>query len=170
MNIGILSDTHGWLHPSVKRHFNGFDEIWHAGDIGSIEVIRDLEKICPVVRCVYGNIDNQEVRADTTENLHFKCGGLWVTIIHIANKPPKYNSETLRLIENNHTDILVCGHSHILKIMHDHMHKLLYINPGAAGYHGFHKRATLVQFKITDGQPTNMEVIDLGPRGKLLVR
>ena len=61
MKIGLLSDTHGWIHPGLFDHFASCDEIWHAGDIGNIETADALAAFKPL-RAVYGNIDNELVR------------------------------------------------------------------------------------------------------------
>ena len=70
MKIGLLSDTHGWVDPAVYEHFAAVDEIWHAGDAGSIEVITELESFRPL-RAVWGNCDDFEVRRATKEFLFF---------------------------------------------------------------------------------------------------
>ena len=86
---------------------------------------------------------------------------------HIAGKPPGYNTVVKRLIRQHQPDLLVCGHSHILRIERDQNNQLLLINPGAAGIHGFHKMKTLVRFELTNGKISNMEVIELGLRGQI---
>ena len=68
--IGLLSDTHGYLDPKVLEHFAEVDEIWHAGDIGSIEVLDELKK-SKKTRAVWGNIDNHEIRQECDEFLRF---------------------------------------------------------------------------------------------------
>ncbi|MDQ3395040.1 MAG: metallophosphatase family protein, partial [Bacteroidota bacterium] len=79
--------------------------------------------------------------------------------------PPRYNPEVLKKLKANPPDIFICGHSHILKILHDpKINNLLHINPGAAGVHGFHKIRTLVRFDITDNKISEMQVIELGKR------
>jgi putative phosphoesterase len=62
MKIGLLSDTHSYLHPKVFEHFKECDEIWHAGDIGSEEVIDKLNAFKPT-KAVHGNIDNHKIRS-----------------------------------------------------------------------------------------------------------
>ena len=73
MKIGIISDTHGWLDKAVYEHFSECDEIWHAGDIGSIEVLEELEAFKPV-RAVFGNCDGYEIRRAAAEHLVFTAG------------------------------------------------------------------------------------------------
>ena len=167
MRIGLISDTHGWLHPKVLHYFSSCQEIWHAGDVGNEEVIIELKKISPVVRFVFGNIDGQVIRRQSHKKLIFQIEGLIVAMTHIGGYPPRYNHQTIKWIKSVNPDLFICGHSHILKVIRDPEHKLLYVNPGAAGYHGFHKQATLVRFEINNKKISQMEVIDLGPRGKL---
>lgn len=73
--IGILSDTHSAWDERFAHHFKGCDEIWHAGDIGCVDVIRRLEEVAPVVRAVRGNIDSGEVARYFPEALEFQVEG-----------------------------------------------------------------------------------------------
>lgn len=167
MKIGLLSDTHGWLDSQVFRHFQECDEIWHAGDIGNINIIERLEASKPL-RAVYGNIDGQDIRAKCPENQHFMCADLRVWITHIAGKPPRYTPAVLAGLQQQVPDILVCGHSHILQVVHDPAYPpLLYLNPGAAGQYGFHQVRTLLRFEIKKGKVSNMQAIELGPRSSV---
>jgi len=163
LKIGLLSDTHNYLDPLVFKYFDEMDEIWHAGDIGSMDLLNQLEKFKPT-KSVYGNIDGHEIRAASPENLIFCCEGVNVLMTHIAGKPPHYNARVKGLIKEHLPGILICGHSHILKVEFDKINQLLFINPGAAGKHGFHQIKTLVRFEIRDQKPQNLEVIELGKR------
>jgi hypothetical protein len=163
MKIGLLSDTHGYLDQSVFEYFKDCDEVWHGGDIGTLDVLEKLENFKPL-RAVFGNIDGHEIRIRTKEIELISCGGMKIMIIHIAGKPPGYNKEVRKLIAEKRPEILVCGHSHILKIQHDKKWKVLFLNPGAAGKYGFHKVKTLLRFEIEGGRIFNMEVIEIGPR------
>ena len=164
-SIGLISDTHGFLNPKVFHHFKDCDEIWHAGDIGSLQVAQELEAFKPF-KAVYGNIDGGELRNLYPENLRFECEGLEIWITHIGGYPPRYNKIVKPIITENPPDIFICGHSHILKITTDHtLNKMLYINPGAAGNAGFHQVATLVRFQIDDRKIMNMQAIELGRKG-----
>jgi putative phosphoesterase len=164
IKVGLISDTHGFLDPAVFKYFNGCDEIWHAGDIGTIEVFDELTKFKPL-RAVSGNIDGQVIRSVTKENLYFEIEGLKVYITHIGGYPGRYNLNVNTFLKTNPVGLFICGHSHILKVMYDQTYKLLHINPGAAGNHGFHQVKTLIRFDIHDGKPSNLEVIELGKRG-----
>ncbi len=157
MKIGVLSDTHAVLHPQIFNFFKPCDEIWHAGDIGNVETLNKLEKFKPL-RAVYGNIDGTDIRSKLEEHVLFEARGLHILMIHIGGYPPRYNPYSKELIEQYNPDIFVCGHSHILKVMYDKKHKLLHINPGAAGNYGFHKAITFLRFDIENKRPGNMEV------------
>lgn len=162
--IGIISDTHGFLDPKVKKHFVSVDEIWHAGDIGSENVLDELEAFKPT-RAVYGNIDGQDIRIRTVEDLVFEIAGAKILMTHIGGYPPKYAwgiREKLKAVKPN---LFVCGHSHILKVINDSKLNILHMNPGAAGKSGFHKVKTLLRFDISNGKFSNLEVIELGVRG-----
>ncbi len=164
-SIGLISDTHSFLHPKVFHHFKDCDEIWHAGDIGSLEVAQALEAFKPL-KAVHGNIDGKELRILYPENLRFECEGLKVWITHIGGCPPRYNKIVKPIITQDPPDVFVCGHSHILKITSDpNRNKMLYINPGAAGNVGFHQVVTLVRFQIHEKKISNMQVIELGKKG-----
>ncbi|MCZ6521185.1 MAG: metallophosphoesterase family protein [Bacteroidetes bacterium] len=164
MKIGLLSDTHGHLDSAIFDYFKDCDEIWHAGDIGSLKLLHQLQEFKPI-RAVFGNIDSLELQQDLSEDLWFDCEGAMVLITHIAGKPPRFNKRVLSIIkESNPPNILVCGHSHILRVMYDKTNQLLYLNPGACGRQGFHKIRTLLRFEISDSAARNMEVIELGNR------
>tara|TARA_B100001250_G_C19551524_1_gene679209 strand:+ start:116 stop:571 length:456 start_codon:yes stop_codon:yes gene_type:complete len=150
----------------MMKYVNQTDEVWHAGDIGKIDILEMLEKKV-LVRSVYGNIDDYVVRSATKEINTFICEKVKVSIIHIGGKPPYYNKKTHTLIKKEKPKILVCGHSHILKVEYDKANNLLYLNPGAAGRHGFHKKRTMIRFKINGKEIENMEIIELGNRSKL---
>lgn len=166
MRIGLLSDTHGFFDPKLARYLSAVDEIWHAGDIGTIEVLDGLRALKPTV-AVYGNIDGGKLRVDCPEDEIFEREGVKVFMTHIAGKPPKYNGRVLNIVREQRPDVLVCGHSHILKVMPDQAHHLLFMNPGAAGNHGFHKVKTLLRFDILNGKIKNPEVVEFGKRGVL---
>ncbi len=163
--IGLISDTHGYLDSAVFEHFKVCDELWHAGDVGSAEIITQLESFKPL-RAVSGNIDGQSVRVLAPENQHFEVEGFDVWITHIGGYPPRYNPTVKPQLRSRTPDIFVCGHSHILRVMRDPvLGKLLYLNPGAAGREGFHKMRTLLRFTLDAGKVKDMEVVELGLRG-----
>lgn len=164
--ILLLSDTHGFLDQKIKSYCSKADEIWHAGDIGKSLVLDELEALKPL-RAVYGNIDSHQIRKQAPAFISFNCEGASVLILHIAGYPGRYNSQAKKLIEIHRPQLVVCGHSHILKVMQDKHYRHLHLNPGAAGISGFHKVRTLLRFEIEQGKIQNLEVIELGLRGAL---
>ncbi len=164
MRIGLISDTHGFLDPKVLKHFDDCDEIWHAGDFGTLEVSEQLSALKPL-RGVYGNIDGQEIRIQHPEHLKFELEGLKIWITHIGGYPGRYNPKIREEIYHWKPDLFICGHSHILKVMRDkNVPNLVHINPGAAGKHGFHKIRTIIKFDLHQGSISNMKAIELGQR------
>lgn len=163
MKIGLLSDTHSYLDPAIVNHFAECDELWHAGDIGDIQVCQSIEAIKPLV-AVHGNIDSQNIRVTYPENQIIEREGLKIWITHIGGYPPRYTSALKQQLDDIKPDIFVCGHSHILKVISDPNRQLLHLNPGACGKHGFHQVRTLLRFDINAGKISNMEVIELGKR------
>ena len=167
MKILIISDTHSHLDDRIISYSEKVDEIWHAGDIGSTEVIELLKKKNKV-KVVYGNIDDQKVRSLYKEYLYFFCKNVSILLIHIAGKPLHYNKKTNELIKKYKPKVLVCGHSHILKVINDKKNNLLYINPGAAGKFGFHKKRTMIKLEIINEDLKKLEVIELNEYKKKL--
>lgn len=167
MRIGLLSDTHSYLDPKILSYFKDCDEIWHAGDIGDVSVVNELEKLKPL-RAVFGNIDDKDMQARYPEDVWFTCEDLTIWITHIGGAPPNYNPRIKKVFKERTPDIFICGHSHILRIKKDaNFNNLLYLNPGAAGNHGFHHIKTIVRFEILGKEIKNLEVIELGKRGAI---
>ena len=167
MKIGLLSDTHGYLDQKVFEYFTSCDEVWHAGDIGSEAVADQLEKFKPF-KAVYGNIDDYALQERYPEDLWFTCEETLVFITHIAGTPSRYHPRVKKILNDRKPDILICGHSHILKVMYDKSHEVLFLNPGAAGNQGFHQMRTLLRFEIAGKKVSKMEVIELGRRGMIV--
>ncbi len=160
--IGILSDTHSCWDDRYRRHFEGCDEIWHAGDIGDVEILRHLQQIAPTVRAVYGNIDHGEVCRYCKKTESFHVENVKVFLTHIGGYPGHYSQGIEELLADGGFNLMVAGHSHILKVMWDKKLGLLHVNPGAAGYHGWQKERTLVRLAIDRDKIENLEVIELG--------
>ncbi|WP_313191306.1 metallophosphoesterase family protein [Sphingobacterium sp.] len=163
MKIGLLSDTHGYLDDAVLKHFEKCDEIWHAGDFGSMEIIEKLEAFKPL-RGVYGNIDDKDIRLKFPEHLRFHCEQVDVWMTHIGGYPGKYSPLVKPEILNNPPKLFITGHSHILKVQFDPKLQLLHLNPGAAGKQGWHQIRTAMRFEINGDKIENLEVIELGSR------
>ena len=165
MKIGLLSDTHSYLDPKVFEYFADCDEVWHGGDVGDESLLDELEAFKPL-RGVYGNIDDTAVRRRLPLNLDFEVEGLRVFITHIGGYPGRYTPRVRKLLDETKPGLYICGHSHILKVMMDKKRHCLHMNPGACGKHGFHKMRTLLRFDVENGRVENLEVIELGLRGK----
>jgi len=162
--IGLLSDTHSYLDERMTDLLGECDEIWHAGDIGSCIVTDRLMQIKPV-RAVCGNIDGADLRRQFPQSLRFLCEDVEVLMTHIGGYPGHYDRLLLPVLKSNAPKLLIAGHSHILKVIYDPKFQLLFINPGAAGQHGFHLVRTIVRFTIDGDQIKNLEVVELGKRG-----
>jgi hypothetical protein len=161
--ILLLSDTHGHLDDKLLKYISAADEVWHAGDIGTLTVCKKIEELKPL-RAVYGNIDGQDIRISCPENLVFLCEQVKIFITHIGGYPGRYSKEAKKIIQEEKPGLFICGHSHILKVMYDKQHNLLHLNPGAAGVHGFHHVKTALRFCIDGSEIKDMEIIELGKR------
>ncbi len=161
IKIGLISDTHNYLDPQVFEYFEECDEIWHAGDFGTIAIADELKKIAPLVG-VYGNIDGQDIRKEYPLHQRFEREGLKIWMTHIGGIPGRYCLPIRDELESNPPELFVCGHSHILRISRDQdLNKMLYMNPGAAGKQGFQTQRTVIRFQIIEGKLHNVEVINL---------
>lgn len=166
MTIALISDTHGDLPSDVLEHLKDVDEIWHAGDMGSVHCLKQMRETTKT-RAVYGNIDGADIRIDTEENLVWELHGLKFLMTHIGGYPPKYNRRSLPMIEVMRPDVFICGHSHILKVVRDKKRNILHLNPGACGHKGFHQFRTFLKFDVTPNGLKDMKVVELGKRGQL---
>ena len=158
--IGLISDTHGFLDEAVFEHFANCDEVWHAGDFGTIE-IADKIRQQKTLKGVYGNIDGQNIRKEFPEQEVFMCEEVKVMMRHIGGYPPKYNPETKKEILIHRPQLFISGHSHILKIMYDDKLNCLHMNPGAAGKQGWQKVRTIIRFVVDGKEMRDCEVIEL---------
>ena len=158
--IGLISDTHGFLDSRFTTYLKKCDEIWHAGDIGSMEVAEKLKEIA-LLKAVFGNIDNHKIRLEFPENLRFMCEKVDVFITHIGGYPGRYDKRVKEKLQTNLPTLFICGHSHILKVMNDKKLGILHMNPGAAGNSGLHKVKTMLRFKIDGKNISDLEVVEL---------
>ena len=160
MYIGLISDTHGTFDEPFMDFLQPVDEIWHAGDFGSLETAQEIAAFKPL-KGVYGNIDGYDVRLEYPKYQWFECEGMKVLMTHIGGYPGKYDPRARAMIDECHPDIFVCGHSHILRVMSDRKRNMMVINPGAAGKYGFHTVRTALRFHIDSGDIHDMEVFEL---------
>ena len=161
--IGLISDTHGYLDDAVFKHFDLCDEIWHAGDLGNIDVADRLAAFKPF-RAVYGNIDGKDVRSVYPEHLRFNCEQTDIWITHIGGYPGRYSPSIREALFKNPPALFISGHSHILKVLYDKKLSCLHLNPGAAGKYGWHKMRTLLRFCISEEKIYNLEVVEFANR------
>ena len=159
-NIGLLSDTHTFVHPKIFDFFKDCHQIWHAGDIGNLSVAENISDFKPLI-AVYGNIDDQLLRKIYPEKQLFFCEQVKVLMTHIGGYPGKYAFPIKDIIKLEKPKLFISGHSHILKVMFDQKNQLLHINPGAAGKYGFHRVITLVRFTIDGKDIKDLEIMEL---------
>ena len=157
--ILLISDTHGYIDDKILSYCKLADEVWHAGDIGSIEVIDKIKQLKPF-KGVCGNIDNHLIRNELPIDQRFSCENIEVWITHIGGYPSRYSKRISERLKSEKIDLFICGHSHILRVMNDKKHDLLHINPGAIGKHGFHHKRTMVRFEIDGKRIENLEIIE----------
>ena len=165
--IVLLSDTHAHVDDQIERHLEGCDEIWHAGDIGSMAVVNRLMQFAPL-RAVHGNVDDIIIRSEYPQFLEFETEGVAVMMTHIGGFPGKYSVEAYRRLQSSEflrrpeeVKLFVCGHSHILRVMYDKHYGMLTLNPGAAGLQRFHEVRTLLKFNLNEGRITDMDVVNI---------
>lgn len=155
--IGLISDTHGVWDDALRCFLDGVDEIWHAGDFGNLETYQAIASFKPL-RAVYGNIDGAELRGRIKGITKFTCEAKRVMMTHIGGYPKRYDARIEPMLDTERPDIFIAGHSHILRVMYDKRHDLLYMNPGAAGLYGFHKVRTALRFEIDGTEVRKMEL------------
>lgn len=162
--IGIMSDTHGYWDDRYAVHFADCDEVWHAGDIGYYEIIERLKGVVPVVRAVSGNVDHGRVKRECRELEIFEVEGVKVLLTHIGGYPGRWSPGMKKLLKEEGINLMIDGHSHILKVIYDKELDLLHINPGAAGQQGWQKVRTLVRLTIDGTDMRDCEIIELSKR------
>jgi uncharacterized protein len=162
-DVGLISDTHHFLDENILTHFKDCDEIWHAGDFGTI-IIADRLKALKPLRGVYGNIDGYDVRSVYPQSLRWRCEEVDVYMTHIGGYPGRYAPGIKAALSANPADLFISGHSHILRVIYDDKLHCLHMNPGAAGKQGWHSIRTIIRFTIDKKEIRNCEVIELGKR------
>ena len=159
--ILLLSDTHSHIDENILKYVKQADEVWHAGDIGNLQVTDAIQSIKPL-KAVFGNIDDDKARREFPLHNRFSCEEVSVWITHIGGYPGKYNQSIKNEIQTNPPKLFICGHSHILKVQFDKKLNLLHLNPGACGIHGFHQIRTMLRFEIDRDKIQNLEIIEIG--------
>jgi putative phosphoesterase len=161
--ILLLSDTHSYIDEQILKFVKQADEVWHAGDIGNLNVTDKLKEFKPL-RAVYGNIDDSEARLEFPLDNRFMIEDVDVWMTHIGGYPNKYDQRIRDEIKKNPPKIFISGHSHILKVQFDKKLNTLHLNPGAAGKYGFHNVRTMLRFVIDGEEIKSLEIIELGKR------
>ena len=128
MNVGLISDTHGKLRPEVFERFEGVQHILHAGDVGTPDVLIELEAIAPVT-AVWGNTDGFDLRSRLPETAEVELQGRRILVVH----GHQLGSPTAPALVAAYPgfDIVVYGHTHRPRV--EHVNGVLVVNPGAAG-------------------------------------
>lgn len=160
ISVGLVSDTHGWLNPDLKEAFARCVCIVHAGDVGKVEVLDELEDVAPV-HAVKGNIDGGELRFLPLERVD-EVGGKRIAVLHIAGDPMRPNRAARDLIRRERPDVIVVGHTHVPVV--GRVDGTLWINPGAAGRQGHHDMSFAAILHIEESGDLALDRIHLGPR------
>lgn len=148
--IGIISDTHGQFDPKIPGMFKGVSHILHAGDIGDLRVLQQLERIAPVT-AVSGNVDEGNVPPGVDEEKTIQLCGLRIFMIHILGNPQRLTRALQQKIDRVQPDVVVFGHSHEPLI--EKYGKVLYFNPGSAGPRRFSLPRSLGLLRAQNGEP-----------------
>lgn len=146
MRVGVLSDTHGLLRPQVLEMFRGVDSIIHAGDVGSDDILTELETIA-AVHAVYGNCDRFPLAERLNDRETLDLEGVRTFVTHIGGKP----KEIRRFYpEAQDARLVIFGHSHRASQVEED--GILFFNPGAAGPKRFSLRPSVGLIDIRDGR------------------
>ena len=155
MRLGVISDTHGLLRPEVFDAFAEVDHILHAGDVGPLDLLTELEVLAPVT-AVYGNTDDMDVRAKLPKVARVRLDGFDIVVTH----GDQFGSPTPEGLNRAFPDaeILVFGHTHrpLLTVVDV---VVTAMNPGGAGPRRFDLPASVGILELEPGIP---------PRGRLL--
>jgi uncharacterized protein len=167
MKIGLVSDSHSYVDYELMELFSDRDEIWHAGDFGSLEVVHAWRSLEIPIRGVYGNIDSPAIQVEFDLQARWQVENFKIWMIHIGGYPGKYPARIQQEFKTHSINLFICGHSHILKVMRDPIFHHWHLNPGAHGREGFHQIRTALRFEIIASELTNLDIIELGPRGAI---
>jgi putative phosphoesterase len=140
LSLAIVADTHSHPHPKTAAWIRALapDAILHAGDIGDLDVLAELERLAPVI-AVRGNIDERAPSLPDVVILDVRSEGqsaLKVLLMHIAVYGPKLRADAARLATTSGAKLVVCGHSHVPFIGRDR--GLTLFNPGSIGPRRMH--------------------------------
>jgi len=140
--IGVVSDTHGMLRSEVMRILNGVDMIVHAGDIGSMDILKSLETVAPVT-AVSGNVDGGIIAAFLNESETFDFRGFKFHLLHDLSR--------LTIDPGTHgIHMVISGHSHLPELRREN--GVMYLNPGSAGPERPRKPISLARVTVREGR------------------
>lgn len=161
LRIGVVADTHGLFDPALCRHFVGVDRIFHAGDIGDREVIRQLERIAPVT-AVAGNVDGFQ-RSGYPSEQHVEMAGRRIGIRHVIYEGGVVTPAAQAYLDRVRPDICIFGHTHC-PFGAWQGHTLLF-NPGSAGPRRFRlpRACGILELRANDVVWTHI-LLDVPPR------
>ncbi|CAN5717830.1 metallophosphoesterase family protein [soil metagenome] len=156
MRIGLISDTHGRLRPQVYDAFDGVDLILHAGDVGPIDIITDLETVAPV-HAVMGNTDSPALMPRVQDEVRLELEGHAVVVVH----GHRLGAPTAALLRAAYPDanVIVYGHTHRQRV--DNVDGCLVVNPGAAGAARFGLKPSVTVLELAAGEAAKAEVVEL---------
>ena len=126
VTVGLISDTHGVVHPRIAEVFADVDAIIHGGDVGGDHVLAALRRIAPVT-FVRGNNDD----AAGLDVVRVTFGGVRFLVTHILPRPSKPGKHVLRSLAREPADVVVFGHSHLPH--NEVIGGVRYFNPASAG-------------------------------------
>ena len=157
MRLGIISDTHGMLRPEVFAAFRNVDHILHAGDIGSPDILTELETLAPVL-AVYGNTDGFDIRGRLPQVIETELEGFRIAMTH----GDQFGSPTPQDLNRQFpaAEILIYGHTHrpmveIVDVV------VTAMNPGSAGPERFGLPATVGIMDMESGIPPAAKLVPL---------
>ncbi len=157
MIIGVMSDTHGTIHPRLVPLFREarVELILHAGDVGEPDVLETLSSIAAVV-AVQGNVDYTEDLASLPEEIRQTYEGIDIYMTHIGGKPEAW----IRALPDPKPRVAICGHSHVALL--EELGGVLFLNPGSAGTRPrFGGTLSAALLRIENGKAV-AEIIDFG--------
>ncbi len=146
MKVGLISDTHGFFDPRIPELLAGVEHILHAGDIGSGQILMQLERIAPVT-AVLGNNDYGIAGLDCRETEVVELGGRKFLVHHIVN--PRFHTDRVRaLLKQHQPDFVVFGHTH--EFFDAVLEGRRFVNPGYAGRPRFNLPRLLATLDLSD--------------------
>ncbi len=160
MRLGLIADTHGLLRPEIFSVFADVDRIFHAGDIGSPDILTELESLAPVT-AVYGNTDGFDLRDRLADVVDVDLDGFRTLLTH----GDAFGVPTPAMLRRAYPDaeIIIFGHTHrpLLTILDS---VVTVMNPGAAGPRRFDVQPSVGIMELEAGIPPRARIVPLlGP-------